>query len=149
MTGSCPRRRAPQGRCPASGGNSRRAGSEVWWAGSFGPGDAAGVKQHAEPVVVEGAEAVPAALDLLDAQVQAFGRPVRGSGVVVGEDLAAPRLERLAERADLSDLVGEATNDRFVQQRRGVRGVSARYTSRTLSLASQAPTVSSLGSPTR
>jgi integrase/recombinase XerC len=48
------------------------------------------VEEHSEAVVLEGAEAVTAALDVLDAQVQAFGRPVRGSGGAVGEDLGAP-----------------------------------------------------------
>ncbi len=36
-----------------------------------------------------------ATLDLLDAQVEAFGGAVAGAGVVVGEDLTAPRFKVL------------------------------------------------------
>ena len=41
--------------------------------------------------MLEGSEAVAAALDLLDAQVEAFGRAVGRAGDVVGEDLVPPR----------------------------------------------------------
>ena len=78
-------------------GSTRMSGERVGPRGlrSAGPGDAAGVEQDAEAVVVEGAEAVAASLDLLDAQVQALGGAVAGAGVVVGQDLAPPRLEGL------------------------------------------------------
>ena len=61
-----------------------------------------------------------ASFDLLDAQVEALGRPVGSAGVVVGEDLGAPRSEGLAERADLGDVVAGAPGDRLVEQRGGV-----------------------------
>lgn len=68
--------------------------------------------------MLEPFEASPAALDVLDEQVESFGRTVRRAGAVVGEDLAAPPGEGLAERADLGDLVGETPGDRLVQQQR-------------------------------
>jgi hypothetical protein len=40
-----------------------RAGSEPRRAGAVGPGDAAGVEQHAEPVVIEAAEPAAGPLD--------------------------------------------------------------------------------------
>ena len=58
-----------------------------------------------------------AALDLLHAEVEAFGRTVAGAGVVVGEDLSSPRGEGLAEGSDLGDVVvGAAGNGLFDQQ---------------------------------
>ena len=100
------------------------AGSEAWRLGAGWPGDAAGVEEDAEPVVLEGLEAVTAALHLLHAQVQPFGRSVGRAGVVVGEDLGPPRSQGLAQRADLGHVVGQAADDGLVQQQRGVgRGV--------------------------
>lgn len=56
---------------------------------------------------------------------EALGRPVGSAGVVMGEDLGAPRRERLAKRTNLGDLVGGAADGRLVEQRRGVgRSVS-------------------------
>jgi hypothetical protein len=45
------------------------------------------MKQHSEAVMVETDEAVTGALDLLHAKVEPFGRSVRGSRSMVGEDL--------------------------------------------------------------
>ncbi len=56
------------------------------------------MEEHADAVMLEAAEAVTAALELLDAEVQAFGRSVAGAGVVAGEDLGSPAPEGLAER---------------------------------------------------
>jgi hypothetical protein len=70
--------------------------------------------------VLEVLEASAAAFDLFDEEVESFGWPVAGLGVVVGEDLGAPSLEGLAEGADLADGVGEAARDRLVQQHFGI-----------------------------
>src|SRR5215212_1741330 len=107
------------------------------------------MEEYAEPVVVEGAEAVAAAFHLLHAQVQPFGRPVGGAGVVVGEDLGAPRGERLAQGAELGHLVGGAAGDGLVDERGGVGGGLGQVDVAHGLLASQAPTSSSSGSPTR
>ncbi len=64
-----------------------------------------------------------AALDLLDAQVQSFGRAVAGVGVVVGEDLGSPRSQRVAQRADLGHVVVRAGGDGLVDQDLGVVAV--------------------------
>ena len=77
----------------------------------MGPGDDAGVEQHAEPVVVEPAKTMAAALDLLNAEVEALGRTVRCAGRVPVEDLNSPRFESVAERSDLGDLVVPAAGD--------------------------------------
>ena len=55
-----------------------------------------GVEQHPQPVVLEGAEAMAAPLDLLHEQVQPFGRAVGGTGVVMGQDLGAPSSQGVA-----------------------------------------------------
>jgi hypothetical protein len=52
----------------------------------LGPGDAAGVEEDAEPVLVEAAQPVAGAVDPLHAQVETFGGAVAGAGVVVGLD---------------------------------------------------------------
>ena len=62
------------------------------------------MEQEPEAVVVEVAEPVADALDLLDEQVHRFGRPVRQSGVVVGEHLVLPRSDGLGEPVQLGDL---------------------------------------------
>ena len=61
--------------------------------------------------MLEASEAVAASLDLFDAQVEAFGGSVRGTGVVVGEDLWPPFRERRSERHDLCDVVFAASGD--------------------------------------
>jgi hypothetical protein len=76
--------------------------------------------------VLEPAEAVTAALHLLDAQVQAFGGSVAGAGLVVLEDLCSPRRERVAERLDLCDVVLGAAGDGLVDQHGRLVGSSAR-----------------------
>ena len=123
--------------------------SDAWWCGSFGPGDAAGVEQDAGPLVVESTEAVAALLDLLGAEVQSLGRPVRCAGRVPGEDLGSPRRERGAERSGLGDLIGSAAGDRLVQRDRCVVVVASEVHVTNTLFASQAPTTSSLGSPLR
>ena len=65
-----------------------------------------------------------AAFDLLDAQVQAFGRPVRCAGGVAGEDLGAPRGEGAAQGADLFDLVLGAAGDDLVEEHGGGVGIA-------------------------
>jgi hypothetical protein len=47
--------------------------------------------------MVETDEAMTGALDLLHAQVEPFGRTIRGSRSMVVEDLWTPGLERVAE----------------------------------------------------
>ena len=69
--------------------------------------------------MVETDEAMAAALDLLHEQVHRLGGAVRGSRSMVVEDLWPPGLERVAERADLGHLVGEAADNRLVQQHGG------------------------------
>jgi len=81
------------------------------------------VEEHAEPIVLEAAEPVAGALDALDAQVEALGGAVGGAGVVVGEDLGAPRPEGLGKRADLADLVCGAAGDGLIEQRRSGGGI--------------------------
>jgi hypothetical protein len=66
--------------------------------------------------VLEPFEAVPATLDLLHQEVEAFGRSVRCAGVVVSEDLLTPSSQRVTERTDLVDLVFGAASDGLVQQ---------------------------------
>jgi len=70
--------------------------------------------------VLEATEAVAAALHLLHAQVQTFGWTVAGAGGVVGEDLGAPRFQRVAEADDLGDVISEAAGDGLVQQQPGL-----------------------------
>ena len=123
--------------------------SDAWWCGLFGSGDAAGVEQDAGPLVVESMEAVAALLDLLGAEVQSLGRPVRCAGRVPGEDLGSPRRERGAERSGLGDLIGSAAGDRLVQRDRCVVVVASEVHVTNALFASQAPTTSSLGSPHR
>lgn len=91
-------------------------GSDAGWVGSCWPGDAAGAEPYAQPVVLEGSESVAAALDLLDAQVEALGGPVARAGAVVGEDLALPRVEGLGESDDLGHVVGETAGDGLVER---------------------------------
>lgn len=74
------------------------------------------MEEHAEPVVLESFEAVPAAFHFLDEQVESFGGSVRSAGVVVGEDLGLPPAEGTAERSDLFDLVAEAADDGLVDE---------------------------------
>jgi hypothetical protein len=45
------------------------------------------MKQHSKAVMVETDEAMAGALDLFHAQVEPFGRPIRGSRSIVVEDL--------------------------------------------------------------
>lgn len=47
--------------------------------------------------MLEVLEPSPASLDFLDEQVQAFGRPVRCAGAVVGEDLDPPPFQGVAK----------------------------------------------------
>ena len=77
------------------------------------------MKQHSEPVVLEAREATPSSLDLLYAQVEALGRSVRRSGAVVVQDLGAPALETVAERADLRHLVAVPSDDGLVEEHSG------------------------------
>ena len=91
--------------------------------GAGRPGDAAGVEQHAEPVVVEVAEPVAGALDALDAPVEAFAGAVGCAGVGVDEDLGAPPGDGAAQGADLGDFVGGAAGDGLVQQDGGLGGI--------------------------
>ncbi len=118
--------------------------------GACWPGDAAGVEQDAEPVVLEGAEAVAAALDLLHAEVEALGGAVAGAGDVVGEDLGPPG-RRGSCRASGSRRTSSARQPAMALSSRSGRRPECRRgtTSRTDSLASQAPRTSSWGSPTR
>jgi hypothetical protein len=55
------------------------------------------MKQYSKAVMVETDEAMTGALDLVHAQVEPFGRPVRSSRSMVVEDLWPPGLERVAE----------------------------------------------------
>lgn len=83
-----------------------RAGSDPGRCRPVGPGDAAGVEEHAEPVVLEGAEPVAGALDLLHAQVETLGRTVRDLRIVPREDVASPPGEGAAQRLDLDGYRG-------------------------------------------
>ncbi len=73
------------------------------------PGDAA-VQEQAQPVVVEVAEAVSDALDLLDHEVDGFGGSVADAGVVEGgEKLVPPGVEDAGQASELGDMgVGAA-----------------------------------------
>ncbi len=51
------------------------AGSDAWRRRAARPGDAAGVEEHVEAIVLEATEAMTAALHPLDAQVEALGGP--------------------------------------------------------------------------
>jgi hypothetical protein len=91
-------------------------GSDAGWCWSVGPGDAAGVEEDAEPVVVEASEPVAASFDLLHEQVESFGWAVAGAGGVSGEDLGLPPLDCSAEGDDLGNVIGEASSDRLGEQ---------------------------------
>jgi hypothetical protein len=67
------------------------------------PFDAA-VQQESEPIVLEVAEAVPDALDLLDQQVHGFGGSVGQAGAVPAEDLVLPPPDGGGEAAELGDV---------------------------------------------
>jgi len=77
------------------------------------------MKKDPQPVVLEAREATPGTLDLLHAEVEALGRAVGGAGAMVVQDLGAPALERVAERADLIDLVALASDDGLVEEHSG------------------------------
>lgn len=79
-------------------------GSEDGWGRPVRPGWFAGAEEHAEPVVLEVLEPAPAALDVLHEEVQAFGRPVRCAGGVVGEDLELIARDELVDDIDVDDL---------------------------------------------
>ena len=93
-----------------------------WWA-DCAPVDAAGVQQDPQSVVGEAPEAVACALDLLDEEVQAFGRPVRRAGAVMVCDLLAPARQCPTEGSDLLDPVGAAPLDRLLDEQLGFGGV--------------------------
>jgi hypothetical protein len=67
------------------------------------------VEQHAEAVVLEAAEPVSGARDLLDAQVQAFGQAVARAGRTFGEAFRTgqQQLADLAERIVLAATMTE------------------------------------------
>lgn len=71
-------------------GRTLRAGVDPGRCGPVGSGDATGVEEDAESVVLEAAEPVTAAFQFLDAEVEAFGWSVARAGGVVGEGLPAP-----------------------------------------------------------
>ena len=56
---------------------------------------ACGSQEYAEPVVLEVLEPATAPFDFLDEQVEAFGRTVRRTRGVVGEDLLSVRPPRI------------------------------------------------------
>ncbi len=69
---------------------------------------------------------------------------------MVVQDLGASALERVAERADLIDLVALASDDGLVEEHSGNLGIVDQVdVARTDSLANQAPRSSSWGSPWR
>lgn len=76
--------------------------SDAGRVGARGPGDAAGVEEDAEAVVLEAAEAVPGAFDLLDAQVETLGRSVGGAGVVVEASISGHYRRSVLARATIS-----------------------------------------------
>ena len=61
--------------------------------------------------MLEAGEAMAGSLDPPHAQVHAFGGTVGGPGAVMVQDLDGPALERVAEGADLLDLVALAPDD--------------------------------------
>ena len=77
------------------------------------------MKEDPQSVVIEAGEATARTLDLLHAQVEAFGRTVRGAGPVVVQDLGAPTLKGGAERTDLFDLVALAPDNGLVEKHSG------------------------------
>ena len=84
------------------------------------PLDAAGEEKNSEPVVLEVAEAMATAFDLLHAEVLALGGPVAGPGAVVVQDLRPPTVERPTQRSDLGYRIFAAAGDRLVEKRRRV-----------------------------
>ena len=96
------------------------AGSDAWWAGLVGPGDASCVEQDAEPVVLEGAEPMTAPFDFLHAEVQRFGRAVRRAAVMVSEDLGSPLSEGVAEDDELGNAGGDESGDGGVEEDGGI-----------------------------
>ena len=72
------------------------------------------MKKDPQPVVLEAGEATTGTLDLLDAQVEAFGRAVGSAGAVMVQDLGPPALEGISEPSDLLDLVALASDDGLV-----------------------------------
>lgn len=83
---------------------------------SLGPGHSAGVEQHSQAVVDKEMEAVADALDLLDEEVQAFGRPAADTREVMGEDLGSPGVQGPAQAPDLRHQVLGAGRDRLVEE---------------------------------
>jgi hypothetical protein len=98
--------------CPDAG----RRWSRGW------PSDAAGVEQHAEPVVGEGAEAVSGALDLLHQEVEGLCGAIGGAGAGAVQDLGAPAGEGPAQRPRLGHpilhIASPNGNDRSPRDRR-------------------------------
>ena len=76
--------------------------------------------------MLEACEASSGALDLLDTEVQTFGRAVRRTGAVVVQDFLPPTLEGVTEGADLVDLVGATPDDGLVEQDGGLSVSSVR-----------------------
>lgn len=62
-----------------------RSGARPFWLG-----DAAGLEEHAEPLVVETFKANAGAFDLLHANIEALGGTVRSNGRSAGENLGLP-----------------------------------------------------------
>ena len=84
------------------------------------------MEEYAEPVVLDGPEAVAAAFHSLDAAVEAFGGAVRRADGVVGEDFVVPHGECASERLDLYHVVFEAADDRLSNKTAASSGSSVR-----------------------
>ncbi len=130
------------------GGSSGFSGdalrSSVAAESAGGPGDPVGVEQHTELVVIEVREPASGALDLLGAEVHAFGRSVRCPGSMMVQDLGAPARQGVRQRSDLGCLVVRAGLDSVVEEGDGlVHVVGELDPPHGFLLASQAPSTSS------
>ena len=92
-------------------------GPDAGWRGPVGPGDASGVEEAAEPVVVEPSESVAGSFHLFDDQIEPLGGSVRCAGVVMVEDLCPPPGERPSEALDFGHFVGDASSDGLVHEK--------------------------------
>lgn len=81
---------------------------------------AAASMREAKLDVLAFAQFPPAPLDFFDEQVQAFGRTVRRTGLMVGKDLGAPPGQGRAERTDLGHHICRTAGDGLVEQQRRV-----------------------------
>jgi hypothetical protein len=101
------------------------------------------VEKDPQFVVVEVLEPPTGTLDLFGAEVQFFGRSVRGRGAVMVQDLFAPAQHGAGHGADLGNIVVGAGLEGDVEGHGGLVAVVDQIDRGADSLADQAPRTSS------